>query len=97
MFLRVSRGRFDPNRYEEVVIALQGAAAIRRLPGYQSSSWGLDQASGALVAVRTWDTQQQAAFSRAAANPADREDIRMEDTGFELDAPEIYEVVAQHP
>jgi hypothetical protein len=97
MYLRVSRGRFDPANYDQVVAALQGATAIRRLPGYQSSCWAADQTVGTLIALSTWLTPEQAAFSRTDANPPERESFLMEDAGFHLDAPEIFEIVASHP
>jgi hypothetical protein len=96
VYLRVSRGHFDPDRYDEVAAALQGATAIRTLPGYLSSWWALDQADGTLIALSTWATPEQAAFSRAAANPPDRENVLMAEAGFQLDSPQIFEIVASH-
>jgi hypothetical protein len=97
MYLRISHGHFDTSRFDEVAAALQGATAVRQLPGYQSSCWGLDQASGALVALSTWDTRQHAMFSRTAANPPDRENMLMDEAGFRLGEPEVYELVVQDP
>jgi len=49
-----------------------------------------------LIALSTWLTPEQAAFSRTAANPPEGESFWMEDAGFHLDAPEIFEIVASH-
>jgi hypothetical protein len=47
--------------------------------------------------MSTWATSEHAAFSRTAVNPPERETVLMEDAGFELEAPQIFEIVASHP
>lgn len=102
MYVRISRAHCNPSQCDEVVaIAEQTNPALRQLPGFQSSYWGVDRAAGALVAVSTWDTREHAGFSREAliaaagggAGPvAER---RIQDAGYQMDPPEIYELAAQ--
>jgi quinol monooxygenase YgiN len=91
MYIRVSRGRVDPVKYEDVVRLGQDiAAAVARLPGCQSYQGGGDRAMGKIISVSTWDTEEHARFSRDALG-----DLlsRLQATGVQLDPPEIYEAV----
>ena len=102
MYIRISRSHCNPSQCDEVLaIAEQTNPALRQLPGFQSSYWGVDRATGAMIAVSTWDTKEHASFSRDAlisvagvgAGPA--AERRIEDAGYQMDAPEIYELAAQ--
>jgi heme-degrading monooxygenase HmoA len=42
------------------------AAAFRQLPGFESFMSGTDRASGRVIVVSTWDTEEHARFSRDA-------------------------------
>ena len=103
MYIRISHARCDPRQCDEVLaVAEQTNPALRRLPGFQSSYWGVDRATGALVAVSTWDTREHAGFSRdaviaaaAGAGAGPEAERRIADVGFEMDPPTIYEVAAQ--
>jgi quinol monooxygenase YgiN len=93
MYLRITRGRVDPAKYEEVrALAQEVAAAVSQLAGFGGYHGGGDQASGAIVAVSTWDTEAQARFDRAAlGGVADR----IAAAGVRLEPPEVYEVVVE--
>ena len=89
MYIRLTRGRFDPGRYDELLrMTEQTIEAARELPGCRSFQIAIDRQAGALVALSTWDDPQQAptiAQLRAAA----------EAIGVQFEAPEMYEVIAQ--
>ena len=92
MYLRLTRGRFDPSRYDEVMRLNQEInAALRRLPGLQTSQVGIDRTAGRLVAVTTWDTEEHARFSREALGDVVS---RMQAIGSQLEPPEVYEEVS---
>jgi quinol monooxygenase YgiN len=91
-YLRVTRGRFEPARAEELVrLSQEIAAAVARLPGCGGYHGGLDRAAGTLVAVSTWDSADHARFPREALGAALTRTLAL---GVQLEPPEIYEVVA---
>ena len=92
MYLRITRSRFDPAKYDETVrLGEEFAAAIRRLPGFQSYHSGMDRNAGTSIGVSIWDTEDDARFSRDALG-----DIipRMLAQGLQIDPPEFYAVTA---
>jgi quinol monooxygenase YgiN len=92
MFIRIVRGRIDPARLDEVAkLGPELSAAIRRQPGYQSATGGVDRASGRTVTVSTWDTEAHARYS-----PEVLGDIvtRMQQTGLQVEPAEVYEAVS---
>jgi hypothetical protein len=90
-YLRLTRGRFQPATYDQlVVLARDLAAAMRRLPGHRGFHGGIDRAAGTLVVVSTWDGAEHARFSRDALGDAL---ARGQALGVQLEPPEIYEVV----
>ena len=93
MYLRLTPGRFDPSRIDEVTrINQEVLAALQRLPGYQNGQVGIDRTAGRLMAVTTWDTEEHARFSRETLG-----DVltRMQAVGSQLEPPEVYEVTAE--
>jgi quinol monooxygenase YgiN len=91
MYLRVTRGRFDPEHHEELLrLAEEVTTALRRLPGCRGAQFGLDRGGGRLAAVSTWDTAGHAGFSRETLG---RLAARLQALGVQLDPPEIYELV----
>ncbi len=93
MHLRVTRAFFDPARYDESIALSQAVGdAIARLPGFVAYRGGGDHASGAVVAVSTWETAEQARFPRGALR-----DVvdRLLAAGARLEPPEVYEVVVE--
>ena len=93
MSLRITRGRVDPGRYEEVSALSQAVVdAISRLPGFVSYRGGGDPASGAVVAVSTWETEAHARFDRTAlADVA----ARIAAAGVQLEPSDVYEVIVE--
>jgi hypothetical protein len=90
-YLRLTRGRFDPAAYEEVVrLTGEIAAATEQLPGYRSQHHGVDRGGGTLVAVSLWDSAEHARFSREALGPAHAAAVA---AGVWLEPPEVYPVV----
>ena len=64
-------------------------AAIRAVPGCQDARVGIDRDTGRTVSVTTFDTLEHARFSRdTLGEPL----ARLQDLGWQADAPEIYEV-----
>jgi hypothetical protein len=99
MYVRTSRAHCDPSECDEVLASAQRTnPALRQLPGFQSSYWGVDRLKGALIAVSIWDTREHASFARdallAAAGPAAS---AMLGPGASMEPPEIYEVAAEIP
>jgi hypothetical protein len=93
MYLRITRGRFDPARYNEVMGIVQDVVtALHRQPGFQTYYNGVDRTAGTIAAVSTWDTEEHARFDRAVLGDVVS---RLQDLGVQLAAPEIYEVVGQ--
>ncbi len=55
MYMRVTRGRHDPSKFDEISkLRPDLVAAVERQPGFQSYLTGADRASGRTVAVSTW-------------------------------------------
>jgi hypothetical protein len=89
MYIRITRGRLDPAKYDEWEHVDQDVAAVvRTLPGCQNFIGAGDRESGRTVAITTWDTADHARVSRDALG-----DVltRLLATGVHLEAPEIYE------
>ena len=104
MYIRISRSRCNPSQCDEVLaVAEQTNPALRQLPGFQNSYWGVDRARGAMIAVSTWDTREHADFSRDAlisvagvsAGAGPDAERRIADAGYQMDTAEIYELAAQ--
>ena len=92
MYLRITRGRADPARIDELMLlARDMSAAMQRLPGLQSHHAGMDRSTGAIAAVTVWDTEEHARFSRESLGDVV---ARMQAAGAQLEPPEIYEVLA---
>ena len=91
MYVRVTRGHGDPGKLDETLrLVPDVGAAIRQLPGCQGVQVGFDRVSGRTVAVSTFDTLEQAQFTRESlGEPL----ARLAAAGWQGEAPEIYEVV----
>jgi heme-degrading monooxygenase HmoA len=91
MYLRITRGRFDPAAADRVTpLVSEVSAAVERMPGFQHLYQARDLSGGSIVAISLWDTEEHARFSR--------EDLgevvtRLAVTGVQLDPPEVFEVV----
>lgn len=90
MHVRVTRGRFDPARAQDVqAVTDDVSAALKALPGFVSYTGGLNRAAGTLVAISTWQDEKAANFSREQLGGVLSRVVEL----AQLEAPEIYEVV----
>jgi hypothetical protein len=91
MYLRLTRGRFDPARYDAVVPLVPAiTAALRVVPGVQDVRIGIDRTSGRTLSLTSFETLEHAQFSRDRLGPVLQ---GLQDLGWEAEAPEIYEAV----
>jgi hypothetical protein len=91
-YMRVTRSRwavtkFDSEETKQLVPDL--TSAIRRQPGNQSFTGGMDRASGQAITVSTWDTEEHARFSPDALGDIPS---RIQALGVQVEPPEIFEV-----
>ncbi len=95
MYLRITRGRFDPGRYDDLLpLTREVDAAVQAMPGCQSVHSAVDRTGGRIAVVSRWDTLEQASFSRDTdARTADVVS-RILALGAQLEPPEIYDVVS---
>jgi len=90
MYLRITRGRFDPTAYEQVAsVSQEISAAMRRLPGLQHHHLGIDRTAGTVAAVSVWDSAEHARFARETLGAPLERGMAL---GVQLDPPEIYEI-----
>jgi hypothetical protein len=94
MYLRITMGRFDPARIDDVMpLAQRITAAIEELPGNQSQELGLDRTTGQVSNASTWDTVEHARFSRETAGVLGELVQRLQAMGVVFDPPIIMETV----
>ncbi len=93
MYIRVTRARFDPHRYDEVMEIIRDViTAFRQQPGFLSYYTAVDHDNRTAINVSTWDTDEHSRVSRSVLGDAVP---RLQASGFQLEAPEFYEIVAQ--
>ncbi len=93
MHLRITRGFFDPARWDEsVALSQEVGDALARLPGFVDYRGGGDRATGAIVAVSAWDSEAHARFGREVLGDVV---ARLLAAGAQLEPPEVYEVVVE--
>jgi len=94
MYTRVTTGRYDSVRIEEVQTLVTTAvlAAAQRLPGFKSYNGALDRKGNRLVVITTWETEKQAHAFRDLLGADLMKQIQ--DVG-DLDASQIFETIAQ--
>ena len=89
MYLRLTRGRLEPARYDAVVPLVPAiTAALRALPGVQDVHVGIDRATGRTLSLTSFDTFEHAQFSRERLSSVL---APLQAIGWEPEAPEIYE------
>ena len=94
MYLRITRGRFDPAKYDDLLpLTREVDAAVQAMPGCQSVHSAVDRTGGRLAVVSQWATVEQASFSRDT--DASTADVvrRILALGVQVEPPEIYEIV----
>jgi quinol monooxygenase YgiN len=92
MYMRISRGTFDPGSMSEeqfAVLIQEVADAIKTQPGFASYQGAVNWGAGTLVAVSTWQDEDSANFPREALGAVVS---KIMDLGIRLEAPEIYDV-----
>ncbi len=90
MFLRLTRGRFDPAHEEDVKSAVKPVIdAFRELPGLLRYTDAINHELGLFVALTYWDTQEHASFDRALLGDSI---VTFTKSGVTLEPSEIYEV-----
>ena len=95
MYLRITRGTFDPSCLEQATgLAAVVARAMERLPGLQQFFEGIDPGAGTLIAMSMWDTEEHARFPREALGDALRQILIH---NIHLDAPQICEIDVVDP
>ena len=94
MVLRVTRFRFDPAKYDEMLPLVQQVnSAVQGLPGNQGVQIGIDSTGGTGNVVSIWDTAEHASFTRETA-PKLGESVRgLMGLGMQIDPPEIGEIL----
>ena len=93
MYMRITIGRFDPAKSEEVVrLSGEASAVVSRRPGFQHLHQGFDRNAGTTAVVSIWDTEEHARYSRDALGEVVS---RLVAAGAQLDPPQIYEIVTQ--
>ncbi len=91
MYVRITRGRFDPARAADVErLTGEVADAIKGLPGFVAYQGGLDREAGTIVAISTWESESTVNFSREMLG----EVISRVTELAQLEPPDIYEVVS---
>jgi quinol monooxygenase YgiN len=94
MYIRITTATFDPAKEEEIlrIIDEHMLPAMRRLPGYQSYTGGLDRKAGRAVAVSVWDNMDHAQEFRNALGSLVQ---HFEAASVRFDPPQIFEIVRQ--
>jgi quinol monooxygenase YgiN len=65
MYVRITRGRFQPERIDDVeAMSSEIAEAIRVLPGFLGYQGGVDRNSSTIVAISSWADRSSAEFPR---------------------------------
>ena len=96
MFVRVSRGRFAADKYDELADRLRAAEKvvspeIRHLPGLIDYYAGMDHDSNSMIRVSIWDTRNHSdAMSTLPAILALRDEF--EAAGVEWESIDTYDV-----
>ena len=91
MYLRVTRGHWDPAKHDELArLVPEVRAAIQRLPGCQDVRNGVERSTGRTVTAATFDTLEHAQFSRESLGEPF---VRLQTAGWQGEAPEIYETL----
>ena len=91
MYLRLTRGRFDSARYDDVIPIVPAiTAALRALPGVQDVRVGIDRTTGHTLSLTSFDTQEHAQFPRERLSAVL---APLQALGWEAEAPEIYEAM----
>lgn len=90
MYIRVTRGRFDPAKAAAVDAATPDiVTAVKALPGFRGYQGGLDRAAGTVLSITLWDDEAAANYPRQTLAPVA---ARLAELGVRLEAPQIVQV-----
>ena len=65
MYVRITRGRFQPERIDDVeALSSDIAEAIKILPGFLGYQGGVDRNTSTIVAISNWEDRRSAEFPR---------------------------------
>ena len=65
MYVRITRGRFQPERIDDVeALSSDIAEAIKILPGFLGYQGGVDRNTSTIVAISNWEDRGSAEFPR---------------------------------
>ena len=65
MYVRITRGRFQPERIDDVeALSSSIAEAIKTLPGFLGYQGGVDRNTSTIVAISNWEDRGSAEFPR---------------------------------
>jgi hypothetical protein len=93
VYVRLTRGRFNPDTEADVQRITEEVAALAcRLPGFQTYRGGFDRSAGRLVAITTWDSAEHATGLRDAIPETV---ARLLGLGVQLEPAEIYQISVQ--
>jgi hypothetical protein len=94
MYVRITPIRFDLARADAVIQVTNDVVIplFKGLPGFRRYQGGLDRTQGVGVSLTYWETREQAQGLSDAVRPIAPQ---IQDSGVELGAPAIYEVVAE--
>jgi hypothetical protein len=95
MFIRVTRGSYDPTREADLQAVIDGQLipAYKAQAGFGGYYGGFDHATKRVVSVTLWDTAEQAnGLRRALGEPILR---TLADAGAQLEPGEVYEATAR--
>jgi hypothetical protein len=88
--VRITRGSFDPGRFNEVN-ALREAVlqSVQSLPSFQRYTAAADRETGRLVSISYWESSDTANFPREAHGDLVSQ---VQQAGLALESTEVYEV-----
>lgn len=95
MHARITTIQGDASQSEEAIAMVQDQVipGAKGMAGFSGGYWGLDRATGKMVAVTLWESEDALRESEEAAN-ALREDSTKQ-LGGEIQSVERFEIVAQ--
>jgi quinol monooxygenase YgiN len=65
MYVRVTRGRFQPEQTDAVeALSSDVADAVKVLPGFVAYQGGVNREAGTIVAISSWEDRGSAEFPR---------------------------------
>lgn len=92
MYVRISRGKFNPAKEPGVQQIVEGELipAMQGLPGFEQYVGGANRSLGTLCLVSFWDNEVHANFSRDVLQKAI---TALSAIGVTLEPVEVYEVI----